>query len=279
MRICGYVIGLLLALTPGALRADLEVHTHRDTVVLEDGTEIACRVLMLTQKGVLVVVADPDDAEKKSQRIIPSEKIRSIIRDERNGVIEGLLTETELARKVIKGAGFRKAESAAGKTDKNDSKGVAENGGRPDAAKGSGKLKKTAGGDNTPASPFAKSGKSNGPGPFADALGKTPNAGAVDGQDVKVEMPTGTLAAKDLTDAYLTRFPDLKNTGLELLGEAQIQDWFNAARDGNDSARKPLENLLKAYLGANDKEKGPARSPVRGDASRTPRRPVVPLPD
>ena len=256
---------LLLALTPTLLRADLEIHTHRDTVVLEDGTEIACRVLMITLKGVLVVVTDPDDAEKKSQRVIPSEKIKSIIRDERNGAIEGLQTETELARKVIKGAGFRKEESAGGKAGEGD------NAGKP--AKGASQQKNAAGGENTPASPFSKAGagKSNGPGPFAEALGKMPTAG---GQDVKVELPTGTLTAKELTDAYMTRFPDLKNAGLELMGEAQIQEWFNAARDGNDSARKPLEALLKAYLGVNDnKEKGPARNPVR-----SPRRPAADAP-
>src|SRR5437762_524998 len=103
---------ILAVLTFHALpaRADLEVFGKRDTIVLEDGTEIACRVLMITAKGVLIVESDPASPEKKSQRIVPHDKIRSIVRDERNGAIEGLATETELARKVIKGVATHKDE-------------------------------------------------------------------------------------------------------------------------------------------------------------------------
>ena len=40
LTICAAVL-LLLVFPPGTARADLEVHTHRDTVVLEDGTHVA----------------------------------------------------------------------------------------------------------------------------------------------------------------------------------------------------------------------------------------------
>lgn len=230
-------------------RADLEVFTKRDTIVLEDGSEIACRVLMISEKGVLIVEADPANPEKKSQRIIPREKIRSIIRDERNGAIEGLSTDTEFARKVIKGT--HKDEPKEEVADEKPGK------------KSSGR----------PKTPFEESTKTA-PGPFAQTKDTTNPAGAgptapAGGKDVKVEMPKGTLNAKDLTDAYFTRYPELRGAGMDLLGTTQIQEWLNSARDGNDSARKPIESMLKAYMGVNDKSGSAA--PQRTGEPREPR--------
>lgn len=251
---------LLSALVLCALhvRADLEVFTKRDTIVLNDGTEIACRVLMITDKGVLIVESDPTSPDKKSQRIIPRDKISSIIRDERNGAIEGLATDTEFARKVIKGA------------HKDEPK---EDEAEPKTVRKTGSKTKT---------PFEEPAKPA-PNPFAGAKDSTAKPAApgpvapAGGKDVKVEMPKGTLSGKDLTDAYFARYPELRGAGMDLLGTTQIQDWLNSARDGNESARKPLESMLKAYIGAGEKEirTGPQGTAPQRLRKITPKTPQV----
>ena len=113
----------LLLLLAGALfaasvRADLEVNDRTDTVELTDGTEIYCVVLMVADKGALIVEGDGKD--KQQQRLIPKDQIAKISHGKAKGTVSGLQTDTELARKVIQGNGFRQETKA--KANKDDVK-------------------------------------------------------------------------------------------------------------------------------------------------------------
>ncbi len=98
---------LLAFLLCGAARADLEVNDRTDTVELVDGTIIDCVVLMVADKGALIVEGDAKDKEHRRQRLIPKDQIAHITHGKAKGSISGYQTDTELARKVIQGNGYR----------------------------------------------------------------------------------------------------------------------------------------------------------------------------
>ena len=98
--------------------ADIEINARRDTVVLEDGTEITCYILMMSPVGIVIVETDPKNPEKKTQRTIGRSAIKNIVIGERSSRTEELLTDNEFARKVVLGSGTRKDDTA----DKTDDK-------------------------------------------------------------------------------------------------------------------------------------------------------------
>jgi hypothetical protein len=188
--------------------ADLEVNVRQDKVVLKDGTEIECIVLVVTSKGVLIVEPDPKEPEKTRQRIVPAEQVQKIVRGEPDGTVTGFQTEAELAHKVIQGTGFRKPEPSKPKTAKPD----------------------TLAGPQVPVKIEPKSGK-------ASLL----TAGSAQASNSK-------LAARDLGDTYLSRFPVLKNAAQSLLGLERVAPLIESAQKGDPLARRQVESFLKLFL-------------------------------
>ena len=93
--LCGLVI---LGLSLAGARADLEVNLRVDKVLLTDGSEIDCIVLMVTAKAVLIVESDPADPTKTRQRVIPANTVAKIIRGETVGEMTGFQTDKELVQ-------------------------------------------------------------------------------------------------------------------------------------------------------------------------------------
>lgn len=100
-------LALCVALA-GPAHADLQVNLRRDKVELTDGTVIECIVLMQTERVVLVAIKNPDKEDGMLQKIIPIAQVKKITKGPDEGQVKGLKTDTELARKVIQGSGFRK---------------------------------------------------------------------------------------------------------------------------------------------------------------------------
>jgi hypothetical protein len=233
---------VLLVLSTSA-RADLEVNVRRDTVVLNDGTEIQCQVLMVSKSGVLIVESDPDDPQKKTQRIIPRQTVRNLVLGEKLSKIEGLQTDTEMARKVIHGAGFRKEEPEKEVADDKPAK----------SAKGKGGSASKKGGSKTPADPFSDD--------KSKAAAKSSSESSASKAPAKtVDLPTSsvilasTIPPKELTEAYVGQFPDLQSA-LDIAGPARVQEWLGGGPQVNATTHKQLESLLKAYVGSYEKEK------------------------
>jgi hypothetical protein len=209
--LCLLTIAFLLGFATPA-RADLQVNQRVDKVVLKDGTEIQCIVLMVTSKNVLIVEADDKDKEKKRQRIIPFEDVDHIDYGKSDGSTTGLETDAELAHKVIQGTGFRKEDTKKEKEKKE----------KDDKEK-----KKTPTGNQ----PLDTS--------------KIKNIAPE-----KLASSTGKLSAKDLSDAYMSRFPVLKGTAQTLIGLDRVPQLIDAAQKGDPLARKQVEGFLSLFLGA-----------------------------
>jgi len=121
MRICRdfFLAAVIVALSSAHTRthADLQTDQRIDKVVLKDGTEIECMVLMVTRRGALIVEQDPKDKDQTRERIIPNDQIERIDRGESDGTTAGFQTAKDLAHKVIRGSGFRKTEKKKDKKD------------------------------------------------------------------------------------------------------------------------------------------------------------------
>ncbi|HYF48164.1 MAG TPA: hypothetical protein VEJ63_02085 [Planctomycetota bacterium] len=117
MRYCGLILSALLLCF--SAYADLQTDARVDKVVLKDGTEIECVVIMITKRGALIVEQDPKDKEQTRERIIPADEIERIDHGEADGSKPnlGFQTDKELAHKVIKGSGFRRTEKKKDKKD------------------------------------------------------------------------------------------------------------------------------------------------------------------
>ncbi len=247
-------ITLTLVFCAGA-RADIEVNARLDTIVLNDGTEIQCLILMMSPAGVVIVETDAKDPEKKTQRTLQRTAIRNIVIGERSGRTEELLTDTEMARKVVLGKSAHKEDAI----DKND-------GGKQAAAskKKSAVKKKsasaTATNETAPADPAVKPAA-----PAQEPQRPAPNTVT---PDAPVVLPPETLPTKELSEAYLGRFPDLQSAAMDIAGAQRIQDWLDGARTGNENARRPIETLLKTYLGAGDND--PAAQPYKSANPKSP---------
>lgn len=221
----------------GATHADIEVNARLDTIVLNDGTEIQCLILMMSPAGVVIVETDAKDPEKKTQRTLQRTAIRNIVIGERSSRTEELLTDTEMARKVVMG-------KSAHKDDKDDESKLASASKKKSAGKKKASTEKTT--DVAAVEPSVK------PAAAADEP-KRPAPDTVK-PDAPVALPPDTLPTKELTEAYLGRFPDLQSAAMDIAGAQRIQDWLDGARAGNENARKPIETLLKTYLGAGDND-------------------------
>lgn len=213
--LCRSFCAILLCLHFSAC-ADLQVQVRVDTVVLKDGTRIECIVLAVTSKGVLIVEADPDDEEATKQRIILSSDVAEVIRGEADGAVAGFQTEHEGARKVIQGTGYRK-EEAPEKTAKGGKAGK-------DA-----KTPKVA--EKTPA-PAEK------PQPRTLKAAIEPVAPG----------PVSKLSPKELSDAYATRFPELKQQAAALMGMDRANQILDLAQKGDVTARAQAENYMKLFM-------------------------------
>lgn len=204
-RTSGFAMLLLIAVFSGSVRADIEVNHRKDKVVLVDGTEVECLVLMETTTGVLIVEADPADEEKTCQRIIPLEKVSKVVHGKPDGRIAGFQTETKLAHKVVQGTGFRKEESSTSK----------------DTA--------------APAGP-------------AGSWAQSPAITLGNGLSAEGSTSTSALSSKELQDAYMSRFPALKDTASALLGPDGTTQLFDQAQKGDPLVRKQLENFLGLFV-------------------------------
>lgn len=182
-----------------SVRADLQVNHRQDKVVLLDGTEIVCLVLMETKTGVLIVEADPNNKDKTVQRILPLDKVSKVIHGKPDGTISGFQTEAELAHKVVQGSGFRKEDS--------------------------GNVKDT--------------GTNWGERPIATTEGTT---------TPKSNVPASALSPKELQEAYLSRFPGLKDAAGALLGPERTLQLIEQGQKGDPLVRKQLEGLLGMFV-------------------------------
>jgi hypothetical protein len=199
---------LLCLLCFASARADLEVNGRVDKVVLTDGTEIECVVVMVAENGALIVEGDPKDKSARRQRLIPKDQIAKIIHGEANGKIDGFQTDTELCRKVVQGTGFRK-EEAKSKVDK----------------------------DNIKAPTTAIS-----PEELARLKLNKELAGPV---------PESKLSTQALRDAYVSRFPALKDTTQSLLGNDRAMQVLDQAVKGDPLVRRQVESFLSLVLAQN----------------------------
>ncbi len=204
------VSGLILLFAAAAFpaRADLEVNGRVDKIVLTDGTEIECVILMVADNGALIVESDPKDKTVKKQRLIPKSQIAKVIHGEANGTISGFQTDTELCRKVVQGTGFRKEET-----------------------------KKTIDKDNLKAPTTAYD---------PETLAKLHL-----NKDLNTPVPTSKLSSQELRDAYLSRFPALKDTTQTLLGTDRAVQVLDAALKGDPLVRRQVEGFLNLVVSQN----------------------------
>jgi hypothetical protein len=190
-------------------RADLEVNLRVDKVVLNDGTEIPCMVLMASSKSVLIVESDPADPSKARQRVIPANTVAKIIRGTAVGETAGFQTDKEVLQKVIQGSGYRKDEALSDK-----------------------ELKK--------AQPLQ--------GPKGNETAKESKAARVAVNAASLLPSTGKIGANELAEAYLSRFPALKTAAQNMLGLEQTAQLMDLARRGDPQIRKEVETFILPLL-------------------------------
>lgn len=257
---------ILLAalLSAGPARADLEVWYRQDRVELVDGTVIECFVVISGPRGAVVVMEDkarskPKEAEKAEQvgeaekteqaeeaekqevplkqEFIPADVIRRIVRGENNGEKKGFQTALELAHKVIRGTGFRPGQQQAA---------PAQQQARP----------------GQPAVPGA-------PAPAAPVLPAQPRilpaTPPTPGQPQAV-APAIKPPPKEVAEAYLTRFPELRAAAERLLGtSANVPAEIQKLIESDPAARPALEEFLGAFF-------QPAQPLLRSPGMTTPGR-------
>jgi hypothetical protein len=237
--LCIPILFVALLAAPSAL-ADLQVNVRTDVVVLTDGTRIECIVLMVTGRGVLIVEQDPEDKEKTRQRVIPAADVKDVINGKAEGMVTGFQTEFELTHKVIQGSGFRKETSK--KVAKKDPKDP-----------------------NTPQTPPKKFD----PADTGNAVKVTPDKTPV--------APGSKVNPRELSEAYLSRFPVLKSAAQNLIGLDKIPQLIEAAQKGDPLARRQVEGFLKIFLTDSSQlvERPAVQAPV-GPGVKPPRQPRQP---
>jgi len=252
---------LCAALWVSPAHADLEVNVRKDTVTLTDGTVIPCIILVVTEKAVLVVETDPEDSEVRRQRAIPRHVIKSIERGESDGATEGLQTESALARKVIAGTGFRDEEGPKTKEPKEK------------------KTDKKDPNDKTVVTDKKPKQKPVAEGP----VGPGKNGIVFSGKATKLtaEGVAGTIkgSPKDMADAYLQRFPALRDAAQSFLGADRLPQTFEQIQKGDGPVRAQAESFLGVFMGSDTSaigqtiNLGGAGVPVRpGRGERGPKR-------
>jgi hypothetical protein len=198
--------------------ADLQVNVRTDVVVLKDGTKIECIVLMQTSRGVLIVEADPKDKDKTRQRMIPADEVQEVIAGEADGSVAGFQTDFELTHKVIQGTGFRKEDP---KKDPKDVKNPKD-----------------------PKNPVATT-----PQPPKNPLDPADNPNAIKVIPDQVPLGPGSkFNSRELSDAYLSRFPMLKSAAQNLMGLERVPHLIEQAQKGDPLARRQVEGFLRLFL-------------------------------
>ena len=228
---------VLCAMLALPVRADLEYNGRVDKVVLTDGTEIECIVLMEADGGALIVEGDPQDKSARKQRLIPKSQIAKIVRGEANGTISGFQTDTELCRKVVQGSGFRKEDTS----------------------------KKTVDKDNVRAPTTAYD---------PETLAKLKL-----NKDLNTPVPTSKLTSQELRDAYLSRFPALKDTSQALLGNDRAVQVLDQALKGDPLVRRQVEGFLNLVVSQTAAPAAVAPETVSPTKSARPIKPKKTRPD
>ena len=228
--LCGLVGWWLSFAGAPSVYADLQVNLRIDKVILKDGTEIECIVLMVTSKAVLIAETDPADPTKARQRVIPADTVEKIIRGEAVGEVTGFHTDKELLQKVIQGSGFRKEEAPAAKEQKG------------------------------PLGPKANEAEKEGRGKHV-------------ARPTDAQPSTSKIGAKELADAYLSRFPALKTAAQNLIGLVQTPQLIEQAQKGDPLVRKQVVAFLLLVLNSNA---GMPDEKNAAPAAKTP--PPAPLP-
>ncbi|MBE7462165.1 MAG: hypothetical protein HS116_01615 [Planctomycetes bacterium] len=207
---CALSACLAAGICPLPAWADVQVNYRKDKVILEDGSEVPCIVVMQTPRGVLIIVANPKDPDGKPiQKIIPAEKVKEVQRGPDEGKVKGFQTSSEQAQKVVQGSGFREQER----------KPVPE----------------------APVIPQGKIGK-------LDTSDLTMLPGETTTPQPKLVSNT-KLDSKEVADAYLARFPQLGEiAGLFMGNRSQVQTEFKRAMEGDAQARRELESYLNLFL-------------------------------
>lgn len=224
---------VILCAFQSRIHADLEVNVRQDKLVLTDGTEIPCLILAITDRAVLIVEADPNDPESRKQRAVPRRVIQRIVRGENEGVTEGLMTEEAQGKKVIAGVGFREEETPKSREPKTK-----------DDKDGKGGTEKVA----------AKASKKEPKAPKPDGPVGPGKAGIVfAGKATKLttEGVAGTIkgAPKEMADAYLQRFPALREASQSFLGADRLPQAFEQIQKGDGQARTQAESFLRVFMG------------------------------
>jgi hypothetical protein len=201
LLVCG---ALWAGFTPERAHADLLTNQRHDKVELEDGTVIECIVVIETPKGVLVLM--PGKAgENAGQKLIPKERVKKITRGTDEGRFQGFQTESETARKVIQGTGFRDTLKTTAKET----------------------------GPATPAGPI---------GPIAPIV--QPAATGNTAGNVVTAKPM-KLTPAEVIKEYLARYPELKTTAGPLLADpARASQWLDKAITFSPEVRARVEELL-----------------------------------
>ena len=106
-RACLASILLCFSMAVLPLHADLLLNQRRDKIELDDGTVVECIIIMETPTGVLVLLPEKTEGQGAGQKIIPRARIKNITKGTDEGRMQGFQTETDTARKVIQGTGFR----------------------------------------------------------------------------------------------------------------------------------------------------------------------------
>jgi hypothetical protein len=224
--------------------AGADVHKRKDVVTLNDGTEVKCTVLTISDEGVLIAETDDIDTSVVTKRLIPKNRIKGIVRGDAHGG-EAPQTEVELAQKVVRGKGFSDVEihKETDETKRNDiDTGVK-------VARKKETIETPAPVETIAAAPEKESA--------APEVKKTENPASVTAHPdaaatPQAEPPEVILSSKELTEAYMARFPELQSTALDLFGAERIEEVFESARNGNDAARRDLETFLQPFIGIAD---------------------------
>jgi hypothetical protein len=101
-------VASILFLAHFPVHGDVQVNHRKDVVVLVDGKRVECVVVMITPRGVLAIVKDPDSDEGARQVLFRKAQVKEVIKGKDEGRVKGFQTDPERARKVVKGTGFRK---------------------------------------------------------------------------------------------------------------------------------------------------------------------------
>lgn len=255
-------LSLCAALSVAPAHADLEINLRQDTITLTDGTVIPCIILVITEKAVLVVETDPEDSEARRQRAIPRHVISKIERGEHDGATEGLQTESLLARKVISGTGFRDEESPKAKEPK------AKNDDKKDP-------------NDKTATPVKKPKETKPVATGPVGPGKTGIVFSGKATKLATEATAGTIkgSPKDMADAYLQRFPALRDAAQSFLGSERLPQAFEQIQKGDGPVRSQAESFLGVFMGSDTSAigqmmaQGGIGAPIRpGRGERGPKR-------